>query len=606
MAIYRVLVDGTERAPENLGEIGIGFERIEESGAYFWRGQLSGSLIFKNQGPALEKHFDYIKQQTDIDICQVVAIEIKQKCGFSDERTIFTGEINRMDCAFLLDSCSVECEVRPTDEYDCVLRNWEKEYNILDITNRIDLEFQNKQNWEFKTEPIFADEAGYGFPLQPQSAFAPLYTLTCPTPPLTPPLDLWLYGRIIVTVRCVGGIAEPPPPAPSAWTLLTDNCATDGSAIWWRKPVVSIDYGPPIPIVLSCTSVAPPPFCTPPAPTTNVIPIELGLIQGDCVHDLYIDLNSFWPVVSLRNGRVLDEVVEFLLQQDCPTLSLKSDFFEAITNPVTALPSTTQFAILFQKSDIVRAGVSTEVANLANLSLKELLADLNRIFNVWWYIDTATNELVLEHITDVVGGVGVDLTTLDGGKWAKNRNTISWDKIEVPVREQFNWRSPALQIDFTGLPINYDSTCTSDRVIATKTEQIETEVARIFQNEEESLQGFVLCSSAALNQFDVLAEDGEITGVFQPNAPFSWANLHRDYFKDYRYLPSGTLNGVVTAFNSTRPIKKQENLTFPICCLDDFNASELIKSEIGDGVLGDAEYNLSQQMIEVTIKFEVT
>jgi len=80
--------------------------------------------------------------------------------------------------------------------------------------------------------------------------------------------------------------------------------------------------------------------------------------------------------------------------------------------------------------------------------------------------------------------------------------------------------------------------------------------------------------------------------------------LHRDYFLDYRYLNNGTLNGVATVFNSTRPIKRQEGLVFPVPCLNDFNPLELIKTSVGQGRLESATYNLSSQLFNVVIKFE--
>lgn len=604
MAVYRVTLDGGFRSPDNLGEISISFERNEDSGAYFWRKQLSGSMIFSNS--ATSKDYDYIKTQTDIDICQAVNVKIEQSCAFADWRIIYEGEFNRLDCVFREDSCVVEVTPRPLDAYECILQNWEKKYNILEIANPINLDYENRRDWEFEIDATGSVLPDYGLPLEPQLTLGATFQIACPSP-IPDTINYFLYARIVAVTRCVGGQPQQPPAAASPWTLLTNNCGVDGTAKWWRRPMMGVDYSAPLGFVDTCTPPPfPPTFCTPSTPPTSpFILIASGVQFNNCAADFYLLTSGFFPQAVLENGRLLVEVVEFLIQKDCPTLSLRSTFFENITNPVTGNPNTAFEAVLYQKSDIVRAGITTEVATLAELSLKALLEDLNRMFNVWWFIDESTNELVIEHISDVIGGVGTDLTTLDGGKWAKNRNTVSFDKIEVPVREEFEWRAQALDVDFVGYDIEYDSTCTSDRVINTKTEELETELTRIFQNEEEDLNGFVLISPASIVSYDTNAEDGVISQVFVPNVPFSWTALHRDYFTFYRYLPSGDLNDVATVFDSTRPIKKQENLTFPICCLDDYDPADLIRTEIGDGVLDSAEYNLSQQQIDVTIKFEL-
>ena len=590
MANYRITLDGDIYDPTNFGGVEIKLEPFREFGAYAFRRLLGGELNFYNDAYA------YISAQIAISQCQEIAVVIEQRCNGVFE-PILSGYFTRQACEVNLDTCTISVELTTTDEYSCILDNQDKQINVLE-------------------EPCGVSGACLDLPYVPTFGLQVMavsnFGTVCsgvPIPEWGVPYNLGaytsgtgqnycMYARYVTRVPCVAGEPQEPPPAVSAWTLLSDDCAIDGTATYWRVAAVSE-------IILTfsdtfCAGVCTPPLCSLFSIDAGVFPVPFPVgFERICATAVYTEY-------ILPNGRELIYCINYILAQICGTgIVIDSELLTNNINPVTGTtPNPLQFLALFAKSDIINASGS-DLAWQANVSIEEALGDLSAIFNALWYVDTTTNKLIFEHVTAILSNVvGTDLTTLDGGKWAKGRNLIKWDKEEVPRAETFNFVQPCAQQDFIGFPIDYTQGCSTARSIETRTAKIETELTRIYQNTQEDKTGLVLIAYASILQDDQADEVGELSQLFIPNAPLSWANLHRDYFHDWRFLTNGTLNNVATVFDSTRPIKRQDGLVFPLCCLNDFNPLELIKTEIGSGRLESASYNLASGMMTVAIKFE--
>lgn len=579
---YIVRLDGTAYACENLGEVELNLSLFEEAGALAYRYELGTALVFKGDA------YDYILAQTGTDICDTVNIEIQQHCETGIE-TLIEGRFNRLRCTFLKDSCTVEVDVETVDKYTCLLENYEKEVNILETPNSFDLEFNAQYNLTFLRSTAPPPDATWGF----IGVFSGLTNL---------------YGRYQVTTFCTAGNPTPPPPSNSAWTLLNNNCGPDGTATYVR-PVTPIDLnGAAVTVdTTTCDLVLDGPFCVPPYPTLagNWILIEESVV-GTTRSRYWVQILG--SSVDIQNNRELEDAVQYALDSYGCGLTFVSDLINAPTNPITGnTPNQLNTLSIVQKSDVVKAG-SSEVATLGLISLKDLLEDLSKLFNARWFINNS-NELVFEHISDVTPtAVGTDLTLLDGGEYARVFNTISFDDVSVPTEERFKNATDNQDLDFLGKPITYSASCTTGREDEIRTGQIDVEVSRIFQNEAEALTGFVVLAYTSLNLFGInpnLPVNGFLSGQFRPNAPLSWANLLEDYYKWDRPLNQGELNGVATVFNSTKKFKKQEGITFPVCCLSAFEANDLIRTFEGDGQIQSGSYSLIDKSLTVNLKFEL-
>lgn len=585
MAEYQILIDGNPYDPTNFGTVKIQLEKTTEYGGYYFRRRLTDSLVF------FRSAYDYILAQTTVAQCQTITIDIQQMCS-GVWVTIMSGYFNRQAVKFYRDKCRCEVEIELDDAYTCLDLKGTDGVNILDEPNPEDYPYV----------PVF------GLQVVANQSTAPCPSMALPDfgDPYALGVypaggnDYCFYARYVTRTYCVAGIAQEPPPAATAWNLLSNDCAINGTATWWREatpPEILLSFFDDVCLGIGCVPTVCASFC-----------IDAGTFPNNPLFGVGNTRLCACPTYNqylLRNGRNLVNVINYILSIVCPGITLRSELLTNNINPVTAVtPNPLQYLTIHQKSDIVNA-TSSELASVGTISIFDLLDDISKLLNAKWYIDTATNELVFEHITGILSPtIGVDLTTLDSGKWAAGRNTYNFDRDQVPRSETFTYANNAQQIDFAGLPITYDPTCATGEEIKTRTQFLETELTRIFQNQNEGLEGFVLIANASILQDDLADEVGELSQLFIPNAPLSWANLHRDYFLDYRYLDAGNLNGAATVFNSTRPIKKQEGVIFPLECLDSFDPLQLVRTELGDGRVETAEYDLASRKITVTLKFE--
>jgi hypothetical protein len=590
MKTYQILIDAAPYAPENFGQVKIQIDPYRDNGAYVYRKKLTDNLVFTKAA------YSYILQQINISQCQEIEIEIQERCTIgAGWETIIYGIFTRQACVVNYDRCNIEVEVQTVDEYTCVIDNGDKDINLAEIEYTDipveDLPFNNLFNIEVLVVPDDGDNdciddlPEWGLPYNAVSYPGVSTNTYC----------LWV--REVATVPCVGGVPNPPPSAASDWNLLV-GCGANNTSKWWRR----IDAAE-VALTVTTTACTPDP-CTP-------VPCAAGCIDGGI---FAIPLG--WERVcvcltvplSIRDCRSVTAVIDYILADICDTgTTLDSELLTNATNPVTGVnpnPLGGGRLLIAAKSNLTNADASN-LANNYPISILKLLGDLSKLLNAMWYINPTLNKLIFEHVTAILSNtVGIDLTTLDSGKWDKGRRLVSWDKDQVPRAEVFGYAQPCESLDFIGRPITYNTNCTYTRQIETRTEVLEAEVSRIFQNPNDGNNGLVLIANGSLELDGFTTEDGEISNEFIPNAPLSWANLHRDYFRDYRFLYNGTLNGTAAVFTSTRPIKRQEGLIFPIQCLNSFDPYKLIKTSIGEGRLETAIYDVASGTIECTIKFE--
>lgn len=599
--MYKVLLDGIDYSISNLLEANLEFQRFDESGAFFWRKQMSDSIIFTGAS------YEYVKGQTDIDLCQKVDVQVFQFCSGVSE-LIYEGSFTRTDCKIYEDRCKIEVEVKTEDEYTCILTNWEKKYNILEeSSSETEIEYKNPLKVEFLVQDaVLGPPAGY---------YSTGETLTL-APPCIPATVKGIWWRIVEVNRCVGGVPVPPPDSNSPWFLLNDTCNINGFATWYRQPVtvpVAIPngnydlvdpwFGAATPAVdyVSCSNIAFP-GCVP------VLPPDTTLISEETVTGCnirYFFRNEIYENTSklfVSGGRELLPVLQLLVDKDCPSLTVQSDLFTNAVNYVTgSTQNNLRALLLFQKSDWTNAG-SSEQATLGEMSLKDLLEDLGKIFNIRWRIEGG-NILRIEHVSFFAGTVNKDISN---DPLNRLKNTYDYSKIEIPVEEIFDWANPATGIEFQGLPIRYDSNCTSSEVSEIRTSLFETEIEKIILNESAGTEGFVLMINGAQNEGDFYSENGRITGLFYPNAPLSWSALQEDYLTYDRPFKEGFINNNLTTFVAKK-LRKQDDINWKECCVSDLESyiDDLIQTTQGEAEVQDLSYSLRTRTITANLNYDL-
>ena len=151
-----------------------------------------------------------------------------------------------------------------------------------------------------------------------------------------------------------------------------------------------------------------------------------------------------------------------------------------------------------------------------------------------------------------------------------------------------------------------------DDVVLHAVENVTTDIAYIRENPDEiSPEGFsIFANHYSGFGLEVITDFGALSGSMMVNAPLAWANLHRDYHKHFRYMPTGIMNNVDTTFLSFRPNIKQVPFGIKLCCdITVFKPSHRIITELStkyigsNGYIKDAEYNPKTEVLKLNIEY---
>jgi hypothetical protein len=254
-----------------------------------------------------------------------------------------------------------------------------------------------------------------------------------------------------------------------------------------------------------------------------------------------------------------------------------------------------------------------DAATKGIMKLKDLLSYIRDTFNVYWYIDS-NGDFRLEHLRYFESGltygfvlnIALDLTgnytefnrKLNRYEWATPK-LFRFEKLEFPYSFFNDWIEAGIEYPQYSILSN-----------ETTTRQLGwgTDIVAMYEDRENlPRQGWVLLTvnfeGGGVMILKVVRTIGAITGASFQNARFSQANLLRDLWTWGRLLPTGKVNGADTTFDSIERLRKQVELTFPMCCEDvDFNG--LFRTELGDGLLDTAMYEANTGMVKINLLYE--
>ena len=313
------------------------------------------------------------------------------------------------------------------------------------------------------------------------------------------------------------------------------------------------------------------------------------------------------------NGISLMMCLEYFIDKFCG-IKIRSNFFQhnhtkSFIQAYPQLPDdgvTTNLDI-FQKSDIKRLNASNN-ATKGITTFEKLLSSVCVLFNLQYRISDGFFNL--EHVSYWEKVVGIDLTQ---SKYVKNlnwTNKYKYDSSKLPQYEEFKTME-ALSPDFVGEKIQYFGSCiTSDASQKTKTREapiITTDVEYCIENPDSKSDkvsdlGFVIVASKIESGVKyIMTRPGVIEGYVRINNPLSWASLHESYYLHSRPQKQGLMNGRYQEFFSIIPTKKQDTISIPFCCGDELSLTDLVKTNIGEGVIEKATFNHYTDVLEIDI-----
>jgi hypothetical protein len=334
---------------------------------------------------------------------------------------------------------------------------------------------------------------------------------------------------------------------------------------------------------------------TDPCYGTNVIhvwekiftdPIDFGNGRGLLLNDAISHIATTLGGIEYKST--------FLNNDEYPTgnpnipIGTKNYVTNATPNPLNGM-------VLMQKSNVKP---TSDSAKSWLISFNEITDILKNMFNVDWFID-GDDKFRIEHWSyfEQTTASDIDLTTLDGGKWATHKNNWEYEIQEMPNREHFEWME-AMNPDFIGKDIIYNSIATGNRYsdnIKSRTVPVSTDAQSISTYPESiTNEGWVILTVAS---DIILNEVGVLSTLTLPNNHLSWANLHDRYWRHGRVIEHGNMNGSDVIFESYQRNIKQTEITYPECC-GAFDPMAYKITGLGEGQVRAASYRL----IDGTVK----
>lgn len=281
-----------------------------------------------------------------------------------------------------------------------------------------------------------------------------------------------------------------------------------------------------------------------------------------------------------------------------------------VTNYVTGQRTQTDNLILFQKSDVKRPNVSGN-AWKAEWTFEKLMETLTILFNTAYSIENGVFRL--EHISWFSRNSGLDLTQPKYEKWLRGSNKYTYDVGSIPQKEIFEFKESYKVAGFWNSEINYSSTCAigsnKDNTKNYTVDDLTTDVELCLNNPSSDSsvvedKGFVLIATRFYNgEYYILTES--TTQGTRLNNTLSFPRLLRRYGLHNRPVNKGTIDGEMTTFLSTKPIKKGDKISVPLCCDNVFNPLDTVKTGLGNGIVDSAVFDLQSETLELELLYDV-
>lgn len=598
----------TEVHPLNGAKLRITMERDLENGQIFFRKKINAAIRF---GKSDYPQFLAIERNAS-QRCNEILVRAEIKCAFTWQE-VWRGKFSTGSGKFELDNCVFEVKPQTVDAYTCIFERQNIKRNLLN-TDRVTVNAFNFTSYEFfgcyyndaEGQEACASQAGdpnvTGWTSVADTDLGGGYTIA-------------IYVRFRETTECVGG--NPAPPPGTGWILLSNDCATNGTATYVKE--LGVDDLFELNVTGIATGTCEDGVAVPPASGCGYPALLI-----DCDDPLF---PSTWACITpapivIDTAFRMDEALQFLVDQmDCGITGVRSDFFgidpvgdapgyvEGL-NYVTGLPTKTEDLIVVQKSDAIDPDASNP-ATIGEMTFKEIMKALNVMFQVYWRIDER-GRLRIEHWKYWDFPIGLDITS---GRDVIEPLIYEHQTGDVPRVERLTFME-AQSRDFVGADIVYGGACVNTENDEAEKEyspgKVTTDISFVISDPDAiSKTGFVFLATVFNGTaYDTIIEAGAITGNYIANAPMSVANLERDYWTWNRYLPSGNMNRQDTTFNAYRPNITQEDVGIAICCdYLDFDPTKRVTSALGQALGGipatveTAEFSLHDYRMDLTLLY---
>lgn len=338
------------------------------------------------------------------------------------------------------------------------------------------------------------------------------------------------------------------------------------------------------------------------------------------VHGMYVEaLESNLRVNTLlRDAFTLEAVIKALLSEIDSTIqfdatSTYSQFLFG-TNPL--FDGSWGRLVMTPKSNILVAEY-TQPARKAPLTLAEVFKMLRDALGCYWYLDS-DKKLKIEHVSWFKNGgsysgsqtVGIDVTALKNPRNGKaltfGTNEVSFDKVDMPERYQFEWMDDTTAI-FKGDPIQVLSSYVEQGKIEEITiggfnSDIDYMMLNPSMVSEDGMALMCCTVSGGAYSVTIAQVNNFITRI--QNWQLSMAKLIPNFL--ISDMPSWEVKvggSQLTSKGIQR--KKQQKMNVPLGATEP-DLQKLVKTGIGNGEIKTMSINLSSRMAQCTLQYDTT
>lgn len=539
-----------------------------EDGQLFFRKKLSTKLTFKDDPAIPSSDFTdlYTVERSANSRCDKIDVIVYKRCsknGSWEEH--YHGYLSMIDGEWNKSHCVVDIPIRAQDQYTCFFENWEKDINIFQLPNldRYDsrstigvIEYKECNVTVSNIGDDAANECGIDTDLGWTLVKLRIHTVIYNGVQTVNKTSTWARETFIGSQPGLD------------WIL-------DGGA-WVRSPEVVED---------------------------KLAEVYTGNLQ-----------ERFWNIVqyNLTNGLKLSSVIEEMIKwfRIC-NYSVVSNLLGI--NPDGTAPTNIAYNFAFDhlrnlyiydKEDVLRAKDKTQSSTGARnpISIKRMIQNIKALFNAEFIIEENTNVVRIEHITYFLDNRMLDLTQARFLKDIEGKWKYTYEKEKLPIKEFFEFMEPTI-INFDGVPIEYDESCSSDDPNNTTTIKADYVVTAVDDVVEFPVKytdkGFVIVERSNTGYI----VSGNSFSSVDRNGNLSWPRLQENFYKWRRPQSKGKMNQQFTNFFTYKRTRKQDPIQIQLCCSDytNFNPKDLVKTQLGWGEILTAKYSEPSEVLTVEL-----
>lgn len=579
----------------------------------FFRRKLSGTLKFNKEDFSLLYALEKSESR-----CNDILLNIEKLCG-GIYRTEWPGMFSLNEVKWNVSRCEAEVQVRPNDAYRCILDNYSKEHNLLElpVSTAVSASISTTGEFQFLFTSLSDGSFDIRDDVQTWATFLEIRNWQDG--------DAFSAGRHanedikfrqILSKPYINGEAEDL--SQDGWIIINDD--PNAQIAYYARPPAVPGFTPfvythdddfygkyPDLLQINCgDGFDPNKFLLVKVDVDNCVDIRKKKGEERLVTLLW-EFGSFY---FTRNRNFID-ALRFLVHKTCPELAPQnaadiSQFFSNQTNYATNRPNKLRNMLIAQKSDIINYK-SSEAASKGMISLKAMLEDLRSMFDARWFIN-ASGKFQIEHIS-YFSSIGlVDFTEEKYAKQVAGKFAYEYEKAKMPRYERLKFSEATNEdfkegiIEYSGACVNYDEgQDAKEETVSSFTTDIDT---LVLNGETASKNGFVLMVQSS---GQVEYESGDLTGATLANGHLSAANLLKHYHNHSRIMASGLRNGKPAVFASVLKTKKQVPFSVDYCCDLDLNPFFRYITEVSsNGSLASSELNLKTNVATIETIHETT